>query len=171
MCKHCQYVTWSVPRQTFLYKKVRQHKTAGVILLCKGLVLLVRSFSYWGFPKGTLKDGEDPFKGAVREMNEETGIQLTFDENEFQRWDTSVGSTLFIKEIPELTKAYLPKYDKVTDVPNNDATGVGWFRIGCVDRYVTSNTIVSNRHLRLFLNRIKRLTRLKCKQQQAYRLS
>lgn len=31
---------------------------------------------YWDIPGGTLKDGEDPAKGAIRETKEEAGIRI-----------------------------------------------------------------------------------------------
>lgn len=31
---------------------------------------------YWDMPGGTLKDGEDPARGAVREAKEETGLDI-----------------------------------------------------------------------------------------------
>lgn len=36
--------------------------------------LLLRSYSYWDFPKGMVEDGEDPWLAAVRELEEETGL-------------------------------------------------------------------------------------------------
>ena len=37
-------------------------------------VLLLRAFSYWDFPKGMVEADEDPFKAALREVEEETGL-------------------------------------------------------------------------------------------------
>jgi bis(5'-nucleosidyl)-tetraphosphatase len=37
-------------------------------------VLLLRSFKYWDFPKGMVEEGEDPWKAAIREIQEETGL-------------------------------------------------------------------------------------------------
>lgn len=36
--------------------------------------LLLRAFKYWDFPKGMVEPGEDPWDGAIREVEEETGL-------------------------------------------------------------------------------------------------
>ncbi|BBL74815.1 NUDIX domain-containing protein [Methylomagnum ishizawai] len=51
--------------------------SSGVIIV-RGLqsphYLLLRAFQYWDFPKGVVEPGEDPFMGAQREVEEETGL-------------------------------------------------------------------------------------------------
>ena len=37
-------------------------------------VLLLRVFDYWGFPKGEVEPGEQPFEAAIREVKEETSL-------------------------------------------------------------------------------------------------
>lgn len=37
--------------------------------------LLLRSFKYWDFPKGMVEAGEEPWKAALREVEEETGLK------------------------------------------------------------------------------------------------
>lgn len=37
--------------------------------------LVLRAFAYWDFPKGMVEKGEDPWQAALREVQEETGIQ------------------------------------------------------------------------------------------------
>ncbi len=51
--------------------------SAGVIIvrdLPAPRYLLLRAFQYWDFPKGVVEPGEDPFVGARREVEEETGL-------------------------------------------------------------------------------------------------
>ena len=36
--------------------------------------LILRAFSYWDFPKGMVEKDEDPWAGALRELEEETGL-------------------------------------------------------------------------------------------------
>lgn len=36
--------------------------------------LILRCYNYWDFPKGNLEKNEDPLTGAIRELEEETGI-------------------------------------------------------------------------------------------------
>ena len=42
--------------------------------------VLLRAFHHWDFPKGIREAGEDPMQAALREVDEETGIDdLEFD--------------------------------------------------------------------------------------------
>ncbi|HFC47155.1 MAG TPA: NUDIX domain-containing protein [Dissulfuribacter thermophilus] len=57
--------------------------SAGVIVVRREdgewYYLLLRAFGYWDFPKGIVEEGEDPLDAAIREVEEETGINdLTF---------------------------------------------------------------------------------------------
>lgn len=36
--------------------------------------LILRAFKYWDFPKGMVEENEDPWNGALREVEEETGL-------------------------------------------------------------------------------------------------
>ncbi|MFB1489676.1 MULTISPECIES: bis(5'-nucleosyl)-tetraphosphatase [unclassified Thiocapsa] len=72
--------------------KRRQILSAGVVPVRRfGLemrFLILRCFSYWDFPKGETKHGEDPLDTARREVTEETGLlDLDF------RWGTSFVET------------------------------------------------------------------------------
>jgi len=54
-------------------------RAAGGIVVRDGAVLLVHRPKYddWSFPKGKLEDGESWEEGAVREVEEETGLRCT----------------------------------------------------------------------------------------------
>lgn len=50
------------------------------------LYLLLRAYSYWDFPKGTVQPAEDPFEAACREVEEETSLRnLSFPWGEVFR--------------------------------------------------------------------------------------
>jgi 8-oxo-dGTP diphosphatase len=60
---------------------------AGAATVCDGRFLLLRrsereSFlpAVWGIPAGQLKEGEDPQKGCLRELLEETGLHGEIDD-------------------------------------------------------------------------------------------
>jgi 8-oxo-dGTP pyrophosphatase MutT (NUDIX family) len=61
----------------------RKKIAAGVALIYDNKILLIHpTNSSWkkstcGIPKGGLEPGEDPFEAALREVQEETGIQLS----------------------------------------------------------------------------------------------
>ncbi len=52
--------------------------SSGVIVVrCeqgRWLYLLLQAFGYWDFPKGLVEKGEEPLQAAIREVEEETGI-------------------------------------------------------------------------------------------------
>lgn len=45
---------------------------------------------YWDMPGGTLKDGEDPAQGAIRETKEETGLDISDPKLFFQKSNMDV---------------------------------------------------------------------------------
>jgi bis(5'-nucleosidyl)-tetraphosphatase len=58
--------------------------SAGIVVLRETpdgpLLLLLRAYRNWDFPKGLVEAGEEPLDAAVRETREETGIaELAFD--------------------------------------------------------------------------------------------
>jgi 8-oxo-dGTP pyrophosphatase MutT (NUDIX family) len=52
-------------------------RAAGGLVICDGRILLVHRPKYddWAFPKGKLEDGESWEDAALREVEEETGLQ------------------------------------------------------------------------------------------------
>jgi len=161
MCQLCNYTTWEIKpqQQTYLInRQLYKRWIVGVILICKDKVLLVRSYKHWGFPKGTLKPSEAPFIGACRELMEETGIDINLPEEAFQRWCPTSTSIFFIKVISEELK---PQINRVFADSSNDATGVGWFKLGCISNLVTTNAMISNCYLKRFLGRVHQLLKYK----------
>ncbi len=65
----------------------RQFSAGGIVFNDQGQVLLIQnaamrdpSKSYWGFPKGHLEAGEKSAEAAVREVKEETGLEVEIVE-------------------------------------------------------------------------------------------
>jgi bis(5'-nucleosidyl)-tetraphosphatase len=61
--------------------------SAGVVVLRQSpegwLLLLLRAFDHWDFPKGMVETGEEPLAAAIREVEEESLISdLEFDWGE-----------------------------------------------------------------------------------------
>ena len=61
--------------------KMKDASYGAVVVSNKGKVLLIKqiglSHTYWSLPKGHKHDGEDDASAAIREVNEECGLNLT----------------------------------------------------------------------------------------------
>jgi len=52
------------------------HSAGGIVVGPEGKILLVQQRGgMWSFPKGGIKEGENPAEAALREVREETGIR------------------------------------------------------------------------------------------------
>ena len=55
------------------------HRSAGAVVLDGGGCLIVQHGREWVFPKGHIEQDETPEQAAIREVREETGIQIAID--------------------------------------------------------------------------------------------
>lgn len=111
-------------------------------------ILLVQSRGQmWGCPKGTIKDLENPLECAIREVKEETGIDL--DEKMLSDY-TILNSKVqyYFLEMKE-SDVYIQNH-----ISDNDANGIGWFNIDCLEILVKQGIININQHCRLLIKRI-----------------
>jgi ADP-ribose pyrophosphatase YjhB (NUDIX family) len=56
------------------------HQSAGAVVIHGGQCLILRRGREWVFPKGHLEQGETAEHAAVREVREETGVEIAADE-------------------------------------------------------------------------------------------
>jgi len=132
----------------FFDRKNKRQK-AGVFIYdpTKNKVLLIQSRgNLWGPPKGTLDRDETYNKCAIREVKEETGLDI----NESQ----------FICSISIRNKAvyYFIQVDEcdvsVQDhIYGNDANGIGWINIGCLFDMIRNGKISLNSHCKIAFQR------------------
>lgn len=72
--------------QKFLATRVARPSSAGVVLEnSQGEALLLKAHykPYWSFPGGWVEDMQTPLQAALRELQEETGIELAESDVEF----------------------------------------------------------------------------------------
>ena len=126
-----------------------QNRKAGVLLYDPNTnkTLLVQSRGHlWGIPKGTIKYGESERQCAVREVKEETGIDISSDS--------------FTKAI-RINRCALYFYmernecniDIQDHIVNNDANGIGWIKLECLQKCIENGNIILNQHCRIILER------------------
>lgn len=78
--KHPDYIKWI--RSHVGHEKIMLVHAGGCIFNDRGEVLLQRrgDCDQWGFPGGTVELGETPQMAAVREVKEETGLDVVVGE-------------------------------------------------------------------------------------------
>jgi ADP-ribose pyrophosphatase YjhB (NUDIX family) len=110
-------------------------------------ILLVQSRgNLWGVPKGTLNENESPSEGAIREIKEETGLEI----NE-GRLNTFIvlGETCTYYFIPH-SKC---EVSIQTDVIDNDANSIGWVKLNCLKTMIVDNKIRLTKHTKTILKK------------------
>lgn len=114
--------------------------------------LLVQSRGrLWGPPKGSveLQNDETIPECAIREVREETGLEVTLED--------FISATIINKNAVYyfVKKRICPV--EIQDLENNDANGITWIKLDCLEECIQSGAIVMNNHskkvFRKFLNR------------------
>lgn len=61
---------------------LKKEKSCGCIIIEKGKVLLIQQTKgHWGFPKGHMEVGETEVETSIREVKEETNLDVEINEN------------------------------------------------------------------------------------------
>ena len=103
-------------------------------------VLLVQSRGHlWGLPKGTLNNDESFPACAVREVREETGLNIS--EEKLDRSVSIKGRARYYYIEMEECKVCVQLEDK-----DNDANAVGWVNIDCLKELIKTGQIELNKH-------------------------
>lgn len=114
-------------------------------------ILLVQSRGHlWGPPKGTMNDNETIEECAIREVKEETGLDV--DPRNFTECVSIKNrATYYYMEMSQCP------VEVQNHIPGNDANGIGWIKIDCLDKLIKSDNLSINQHCRhiiqKFLNR------------------
>lgn len=147
VCGECVRVVVPYIRSGYYFRRTNNAQKAGAFITSadKQFVLLVQSCGrMWGPPKGSVEPGESIAECAVREVREETGIDIT---QKMSKTSTRFKSRYYYYSVV-LDEPYVPT---VQVLDGNDANGVGWFSIECVVENIKSGRMEANQHLRYVL--------------------
>lgn len=125
-----------------LHKTIRKRKKAGVFIYDPETdkVLLVQSRGQlWGPPKGTLEIGESDRMCAIREVKEETGLNINYK-------DFSKATIINNRAIYYYLEQPACEVHVQDHIYNNDANGIGWIKIDCLDKCVRNGNIILSKH-------------------------
>lgn len=119
-------------------------KKAGVLVYNDDKILIVQSRgNYWGFPKGTLEPNEKVRQCALRELKEETGIELQ---------DSDLDQCICVQNT---ALYYIYKIDKemgsIQHIENNDVNGIAWIKLECLKNMFEKNNIKLNYHCKYLI--------------------
>ena len=136
----------------FSFEKVhRRRKKAGVFIYDPKTdkVLLIQSRgNFWGPPKGTLQFGESERQCAIREVKEETGLNIS-DDDFTKAAKIRNCSIYFYMEMDECDVT-------VQDhIPGNDANGIGWIKPDCLEKCIENGNIQVNQHCRIVFRKFQ----------------
>lgn len=148
--KCCTLMEWYNEPITFLTKRKTWLK-AGIILETNDLILIVKSAGYkWGFPKGTIDKTETSLQCALRELQEETSVVLTEkDLNPISK--IILHQTTYYK--CTTTIPIKLNVEKISNIPCNDSTGVGWINKKCLSCMIKNKKISTTSHLELYIGK------------------
>lgn len=154
-CCKLQYIP---VRPTFhpRFRQRRHRRKAGACLYdsTSQKVLLVQSRGHmWGFPKGTMEEDETPKGAALREVKEETGLTIPAHLMLKRLNASDRRSHYFFIPYPE-RHVLVQK-----DVVHNDANGIGWIKIKCLEKLIQKGRISLNRNALIILERYFDLVR------------
>lgn len=128
----------------------KERQKAGIAIYDKkkNKLLLVQSRGHlWGIPKGTKKKDESIIDCAIREVYEETGLQI--HKEQLSKYIKVHNKAIYY--IIELDEC---KVRIRNDIIDNDVNGIGWFKLDCLMELYQNNIITLNRHCKILLEKL-----------------
>ena len=125
---------------------MKKEKSCGAIIVKNGKVLLIHQTNdVWCFPKGHVENGETEVETAIREVKEETNLDVEIDVS--KRYSINylvndiipkevvyflakpIGNINVIKQDSEIKEAYFEDIDKVIDVLTHENLKDMWKKV------------------------------------------
>lgn len=111
-------------------------------------VLLVQSRGHlWGPPKGTLNLGELEPNCAIREVKEETGLDIV--TTDFKRAVKVRNNSIYY--YIEMDMCEINVQNTIED---NDANGITWIKIKCLENAISDGNIVLNHYAKIVFHKL-----------------
>jgi 8-oxo-dGTP pyrophosphatase MutT (NUDIX family) len=103
----------------------------------------------WGAPKGSLEYKENHFTCAIREVKEETGLDISnMNINKYTKiQNKAVYYYVNIKEIDVSVQDSLNKDEQ------NDANGITWIDIKCLNELISNGSMCVSQHCRILFRK------------------
>lgn len=143
-CDGCCQIKIKAYRATPRYFN-RNYRKAGVFIYDpkEDRVLLVQSRGHlWGPPKGTLNLGEQERNCAVREVKEETGLDISYDD--FTKAVKIRNRSIYY--YLEMSTCDIDVQDSIID---NDANGITWIKMKCLEKAILDGNIVLSHYAKI----------------------
>lgn len=111
-------------------------------------ILLVQSCGFlWGPPKGSVRKNETIQEAAIREVKEETGIDVTPEQLE-KVHNLKKKSYYYTLDMRECAV-------DIKNNKNNDANGITWIKIGCLTTLCNNKgTYKMTRHAKIMIKKV-----------------
>ena len=138
----------NIPYYTTPHSKI---KKAGCFVFDKqkNKILLVQSRGQmWGPPKGSIQEYETPLNCALREVKEETGIDIREDQFSGSMIIKSKALYYFIETDSDQWNVHPQNH-----IEDNDANGIGWFNVDCLE-YFMKGELTINQHCSILIKKI-----------------
>lgn len=111
-------------------------------------ILLVQSRGQlWGPPKGTIQENESIEHCAIREVMEETGIEVKSDQFIGQPTVVKNKAMYYTVELKETNN------EPQNHILDNDANGIGWFNIECLESLIKEQKVAINQHTKILIKK------------------
>jgi ADP-ribose pyrophosphatase YjhB (NUDIX family) len=138
--------------QKLTYEKFHGKRKKSGVFICDpktNKVLIIQSRGHlWGPPKGTTEEGETEIQCAIREVKEETGLEIS---------ENCLSEPIAIYN--KATYFYLEMNECELNVqdndPTNDANGIGWIKIECLEKCIEKGNISISKHFRMLFRQLQ----------------